>query len=87
MNELLQEINQVIKDFKRLRLCTVALLILTTLFLLYLCYMQQWALVLLDLLCGCHSVKLICDITDELKEANAYKIRMEFCIDVLGEER
>lgn len=84
MNGLLQEINRFIKVSKRLRLCAVALLIFTTLFVLYLCYMQRWALVLLNLLCCCYSVKLICDITDDLEDAYADKIRMEFCIEQLG---
>ena len=84
MDEFLQEMNSFIKKGKRLRLCTVALLIFTTLFVLYLCYMQRWALAVFNLLCCLYAIKLIFDITDDLKDASADKIRMEFCIDVLG---
>ena len=84
MNELLQEINRFIKVSKRLRLCVVALLIFTTLFVLYLCYMQRWALAVFNLLCCLYAIKLIFDITDDLEDAYADKIRMEFCIEQLG---
>ena len=46
--------------------------------------MQRWALAVFNLLCCLYAIKLIFDITDDLKDAYADKIRMEFCIDVLG---
>lgn len=84
MKELLQEIDRFIKASKILRLATIELLVFTTLFVLYLCYTKQWIFVPLNLLLGCWMVKLICAITDDLEDAYADKIRMEFCIEQLG---